>query len=152
MIGKKVEAAFAQKLIPIVCVGETYEEKKQGKSKKVLAEQLRVSFKKTSSFSLPVIIAYEPRWAISTQKEAEPTPSDAVEMILFIKEILKKEYGQQRQKKIRFIYGGSVNTQNIQAFLREPVIEGVLVGGASTRLEEFKNMLEQACSIIKQQS
>jgi len=151
MIGKKVEAAFAQKLIPIICVGETYEEKKQGISKKVLRAQLRASFKNSSS-SHPAIIAYEPRWAISTQKHAEPTPSDAVEMILFLKELLEKDQGKQREKNTRFIYGGSVNTHNAQVFLRELVIDGVLVGGASTRAEEFQQMLEQIRSIHKEQS
>ena|SRR3990167_2360430 len=150
-VGKKVEAAFAQKLIPIICVGETYEEKKQGISKKVLRAQLRASFKNSSS-SHPAIIAYEPRWAISTQKHAEPTPSDAVEMILFLKELLEKDQGKQREKNTRFIYGGSVNTHNAQVFLRELVIDGVLVGGASTRAEEFQQMLEQIRSIHKEQS
>ena len=143
MIGKKVEAAFAQKLIPIICVGETYEEKKQGISKKVLRAQLRASFKNSSS-SHPAIIAYEPRWAISTQKHAEPTPSDAVEMILFLKELLEKDQGKQREKNTRFIYGGSVKAENVRNYTALDGVEGVLVGSESLSASSFSEIIKNA--------
>jgi triosephosphate isomerase len=129
-------AALEAKLHPIVCVGETAEEREKGKEKDVVAKQIK---------GLPagVTIAYEPVWAIGTGKT--PTAKEAQEMHAWIRKHLSKE----DQDSTRILYGGSMNAANAEEFLKQKDIDGGLLGGASLKLDEFRKIVEIADSIQK---
>jgi len=138
-IAKKIKAVAENKLIPILCVGETLEERKKSLTKKVIKKQLLNSLKeildlKFKNFRL--IVAYEPVWAIGTGKICEP--EDALEIIYYLKKIL---LDLLPSSSLFFFYGGSINSKNIFLFLKEKEIDGVLVGGASLKEKEIVSML-----------
>jgi len=126
-------AALEVGLHPIVCIGETEEEREKGKEKKVIEEQL-----KPVPTESDIIIAYEPVWAIGTGKTA--TPEQAQEMHAFIRSQLPED----RREETRILYGGSVKPDNAEDLLKQPDIDGALVGGASLKPEDFKQIVEAA--------
>ena len=146
MIARKVAAAVKNSLTPILCVGETKAEREEGKTRDVIGREfeqgLSLLKKGARSKSPRLVIAYEPVWAISTEKNAIPdTPENAVRAIQF----LKRRFGELRlSAQASFIYGGSVTAANADAFLKEKEIEGALVGGASLKKEEIKKIVEIA--------
>lgn len=140
MIARKISVAIHNRLIPIICVGETRGEHEIGQSESVVKKQLEIDLSLLSKthYSTPIIIAYEPVWAISTEKNAQPdTPENAVAMINSIKQVT-----DQWPQNTTFIYGGSVNPNNAESFLKHKEIEGALVGGASLKAEEMKAIIE----------
>ena len=155
MVAKKVAAALRNGLIPILCVGETQEERNRNQTQKVVERQLKIGLSLIGNCPpeadpplaekleiVNLIVAYEPVWAISTSKDSEPdTPENAVQMINFIKKQLEVN---NYKLKIDFIYGGSVNAQTAEKFLKEKEIQGVLVGGASLKSKEFKKIIDIA--------
>jgi triosephosphate isomerase len=135
MINKKVKASLGAGIVPVVCVGETVEERRGGQQKKAVVRDLTgglVGIKEEELKKL--IIAYEPIWAIGTGKHCQPR--DAEIMAEFIRE---------KMGDIPVIYGGSVTSANIQSFVGRPAINGVLVGSASTKPEEFIKMIKAIC-------
>lgn len=142
MVAKKLFAALEAEFIPILCVGETKAQKDNGEKYKVLAEELNVGLSllpENVCPPQPIIIAYEPIWAIGTG-DAD-NPRDTIETISFMKrELLKFNYKCQ----FKFIYGGSVNSKNAEDFLKHKEIEGALVGGASLKPEEIKKIVKIA--------
>ncbi|MDP3948431.1 MAG: triose-phosphate isomerase [bacterium] len=145
IINKKIKATLKAGLKPILCVGEHLETRKKGlaAAKNFVKDQLNKDLKNlpTTNYSLLVtrlIVAYEPIWAISTNKNARPDkPEDSLEMIQFIKSILaSKPYTLNP----RVLYGGSVTSQNAKSFLQYKEIDGALVGGASLKAEEFNKI------------
>jgi triosephosphate isomerase len=143
IVAKKLRAALAQGIIPILCVGESREEHKAGKAEGAIRKQLDVAFSLlTKPYTLIPIIAYEPVWAISTEPNAEAdTPKNAVYMIQYIKTFMSHV---ALPMLLKYIYGGSVNAKNAESFLKEKEIEGALVGGASLKQEEIKKIIETA--------
>lgn len=142
MVAKKTIAAISSGLIPIVCIGETLEEKNSGKSEASIFQKLDSIIPALQKLkSGKVIFTYEPVWAISTQKDARAdTPENALSIILKIKEkVLDSEL---KGLKFQFIYGGSVDCLNAEGFLRHNEIEGALVGGASLRPEDINQILK----------
>lgn len=126
MVQLKLRAARAGGLTPILCVGETREERQQGNTRQVVGNQLELALAGSGlDAGLPVIVAYEPVWAIGSGTAA--TAADAGELARFITEELKRHGGPEP----RVLYGGSVHAQNIGEFLAQPGIGGALVGGAS---------------------
>jgi triosephosphate isomerase len=124
-------------LLPIVCIGETLEEREKNKTFNVIEEQVRESFKNlVSSNWLLVTIAYEPVWAIGTGKTA--TPEQAQEVHAFIRSLLPKEIASQ----VRILYGGSIKPENIKELMAQPDIDGGLVGGASLKVESFAKIIK----------
>ncbi len=142
IINKKLETVLNNDLIPILCVGENYGIRKKGIefAKKFVTKQLKKDLVGLSKFkNKKIIIAYEPIWAISTSNIGiADNPKNANEMSAFIKNVIQK----LGFKNINILYGGSVNSKNVLKFLKEKEIDGVLVGGASIKIEEFSKMIQ----------
>jgi triosephosphate isomerase len=123
---KKLEAAIREGLSPVLCVGETLAEREAGATEQVVLRQLAAALEPLGGVGLdPLVVAYEPVWAIGTGKNA--TPADAAQ----VHRALRASLGKHGAASARILYGGSVNQSNVAALLSEPEIEGVLVGGAS---------------------
>lgn len=135
LILKKVQKALEHGLHPILCVGETEEERDTGKEKDIVKEQLVAVVSKLKEDD-PLIVAYEPVWAIGTGKTA--TPEQAEEMCAFIKKEAKKTLG----KEVPVQYGGSVKPENVEEILAKPSIDGALVGGASLKADSFEKLVK----------
>ncbi len=141
IVAKKIFAAVHAGLTPILCVGETREERSARQSEATVRRQLENGFSLVASgYTLNPIIAYEPVWAISTEPGAVPdTPENAVHMIQ-----LTKKATSHWPLATRMIYGGSVTPENVEGFLSRPEIEGILVGGASLREASIKKIIAVA--------
>ncbi len=135
-VNAKVKAALRHGLVPIVCVGETLAEREAGRAREVVAGQLRGSLAGLAAQEAGnVVVAYEPVWAIGTGRTA--LPEDAQEMSAFIRALLAEMFGREVAGKVRIQYGGSVKPENAAGILRQPDIDGALVGGASLQVESF---------------
>jgi triosephosphate isomerase len=136
LINKKVLLALKHGLEPILCVGETLEEREAGRLEAVIGAQLREGLKGVDSDALKrVTIAYEPVWAIGTGKTATPEDADAVHA--YIRKVLAGLYGDTAAKAMCIQYGGSVKADNAAALMAKANIDGALVGGASLKVETF---------------
>ncbi|MGI6452508.1 MAG: triose-phosphate isomerase [Syntrophomonadaceae bacterium] len=142
IINRKMHAALAAGLIPILCVGETLQERENNLALQVVKGQLDHDLKDLVLLDILPIIAYEPVWAIGTGINA--TSDDAQNMCCFIREMLEKRFGRSTAQQVKILYGGSVNGKNIKEFLDEKDINGALVGGASLMPESFFEILEVA--------
>lgn len=141
MVNTKIKLLQKNNLIPIVCVGETLEEREIGIIKDVIVNQLEGAFNNIS-IENDIILAYEPVWAIGTGKTA--TPQQAQEIHSLIRSWLIEHYSQEIADEIPILYGGSVKPDNIKELLLQPDIDGGLIGGASLDLESFKQMINIA--------
>lgn len=139
-VNKKIKTCLAKKLKPIVCIGETLQEREQGLTEEVLKRQITQGFKdlKTKDFA-KIVIAYEPVWAIGTGKTA--TPQDADTTIAYIRKVLKKEFSSAVAINTRIQYGGSMNAKNAASLMAMPEIDGGLIGGASLKAQEFASVV-----------
>ncbi len=137
-LNRKMKAALWHKLIPILCVGETLEERQQGLAATVVGKQLEVDLDGVP-FTPDLVIAYEPIWAIGTGVNA--TAADAGQMSRFIRNQLDRQYGADHAQKVRILYGGSVKPENIAEFMKEDDIDGALVGGASLDPDSFARIV-----------
>lgn len=144
MINKKLRAVLEIGLIPILCIGE--EGKNSEGVSAVVGEQLEKALAGIrKNLVKKLIVAYEPIWAISATPGAKPdTPDNAFRVSIFIRKILAGLYGRKMAGEIKVIYGGSVNAKNIFSFLQDGKMEGVLVGGASLKPEEFSKIVKIA--------
>jgi triosephosphate isomerase len=147
-ISKKAKVAVEGNLRPIVCVGETLEQRDAGQVEKVLDTQVRGSLAGLSSTEMDeVVIAYEPVWAIGTGRTA--SPAQAQEAHAFIRSVLKDMHGEEVAGNIRIQYGGSVKPENTQDLMRQPDIDGALVGGASLDPRSFAEIIELTASLYR---
>jgi triosephosphate isomerase len=136
MTNKKIKAAISAELNPILCIGEIKKEKKRGEIPQVLKHQLEKTLINLSPNQLiNLIIAYEPVWAIGTGKPCYP--KDAGKRISIIRKIISNLYSPFFSQKIKILYGGSVNSKIAQDYVKKANFQGLLVGGASLKLEEF---------------
>ncbi len=139
-VNKKIKAAFANELKPIVCVGETLEEREQGKTKEIITTQTRLALEGLTNEQVEnTIIAYEPIWAIGTGKTA--TSEDANNSIKEIRDEICKIYGQMTSERVIIQYGGSVKPTNAKELFNTSDIDGALVGGASLKPEDFAGIV-----------
>lgn len=143
-VNAKIKKALEFELKPIVCVGEVLEEREAGSTNEVLKEQITKGFDGVK-ISNPenVIVAYEPVWAIGTGKSA--TSEMAEDACSYIRSVLKDMYGEAISNNIRILYGGSVNTKNVNELMSMPNIDGGLVGGASLKADSFVELCN-ACA------
>ncbi|MEM4268432.1 MAG: triose-phosphate isomerase [Candidatus Woesearchaeota archaeon] len=138
-INLKVKAAIRNGITPILCVGETLEQRKEGKTMETLISQIRADTAGISNKDIKqIVVAYEPLWAISKgdSKHEPATPKQAQKEHNFIRKLLNSTHDGAGDH-IRIIYGGSVKSTNISEFMREPDIDGALVGNASLDIESF---------------
>ncbi|MDI6839309.1 MAG: triose-phosphate isomerase [bacterium] len=154
LVNRKLKTALKYGLISIVCIGETIEERENGKTYELVEREFNVAFDgllpgtvpiRGQSPFLPITIAYEPIWAIGTGFTA--TPKIAEEVHKFIRKLVETKYGYKVAEEFRILYGGSVNSETISGLLREPDIDGVLVGGASLDAKSFIEIVKKANSI-----
>jgi triosephosphate isomerase len=143
-INQKVKAALAQSLIPILCVGETLEEKESGRANEVVYSQMIEGLKDVPVFrGDQLVIAYEPVWAIGTGRTA--TPGEVNELIAStIRTALVRLFGDDVNASVRVLYGGSVKPGNAAGFFHQPEIDGALVGGASLDPDSFAGIIHSA--------
>ena len=140
-VNKKAHAAFAHHLVPIICVGETLEEREAGQTVSKVATQVKAAIKDLSAAQVAqAVIAYEPIWAIGTGKTA--TAADANEVCGEVRKAIAEEIGADVADKIRIQYGGSVKPANIVELLSMEHIDGALVGGASLEVDSYLKLLE----------
>ncbi len=140
-VNKRVAAALAHRIRPIVCVGETLEERETGKTEEVLFRQITEGLKgfKSKDFD-KIVIAYEPVWAIGTGKTA--TKEEADETIGYIRRTIAKKFSKNIAEKVRIQYGGSMNPKNASELMSMPEIDGGLIGGASLKAEDFAKVVK----------
>ncbi len=140
-VNKKVHAAFKHGITPIVCCGETLEQRERGETKELVANQVKIALSGLSEEQAKqVVIAYEPIWAIGTGKSA--SAEDANEVCAHIREVVKEIYSEDVANALRIQYGGSVKPGNIKEFMAQSDIDGALVGGASLDPQSFLQLLE----------
>jgi triosephosphate isomerase (TIM) len=135
-VNKKVRAVFAGGMTPILCVGETLEERDADGTETKVGQQVRRAFDNVdATAAATAVVAYEPIWAIGTGRNAEP--SDAGRVVEVIRETLAAKYDHRVAQAVRVQYGGSVKPGNIRSFMAHPEIDGALVGGASLDPEDL---------------
>jgi len=143
IVNRKVRAALDATLRPIVCIGETLEQRDKGNVEKILSIQLRGSLKDLGEKELQeTVIAYEPVWAIGTGRNA--TPDQAQEAHAFIRHILREMANDATAERVRIQYGGSVKPENARELMSQPDIDGALVGGASLDPRSFVQIVKAA--------
>lgn len=141
MIHRKVKWAIEEELLPVLCIGETQEERDKEMTHSVLTRQLSAALKDFSIKELEnLIIAYEPVWAIGTGKTA--TPQIAQETNHLIRSHIKKTWGEEIGERLPLLYGGSVKPENAATLLSQEDIDGALIGGASLDVEAFGQIIE----------
>lgn len=146
VVNKKLHAAIEATLKPILCIGETLEQRDAGQVEKVLETQLKGSLAGVEPKAMSeVVVAYEPVWAIGTGRTA--SPEQAQEAHAFVRKTLAAIADQPTADKIRIQYGGSVKPQNARELMGQPDIDGALVGGASLDPRAFCEIIKTACAI-----
>lgn len=149
-VSKKVSRALSNGLTVIVCVGES-ERDDSGDYARFVSDQVRNSLTGVQKSHLNrVMIAYEPIWAIGKQAKHAATPSDVLEMTIFIKKTLADMFGQKYAEPVQFLYGGSVDEKNARAFLADSGIDGVLIGRASRDPKKMEQILAIADEVAKE--
>lgn len=147
-VNKKTKAALASGLTPIVCVGETLAEREADKTFAVIEKQVTEGFAGITAQQMAgIIIAYEPVWAIGTGKTA--TSAQAQEVHAFIRALLSKLYSDETAQGVRIQYGGSVKPENAADLMKQPDIDGALVGGASLKVDSFAAIIRNSCGVAE---
>lgn len=142
-VARKVQAVLKEGLTPILCVGETLEEREAEKTEKRIGEEIGAAFSLLKKEEIEkIVIAYEPIWAIGSGRAA--TAEDAEKISSFIRHTVKEAAGKKAAESVRILYGGSVNADNIADFLKEKDIDGGLIGGASLKPESFLAIYKNA--------
>lgn len=145
IIRDKVAAAVRNEIMPILCVGETKQERRAGETKQVLHGQLTVALSNLTAVEVgSMVIAYEPVWAISTFEGELAKPHDVEQSLEFIRSQIEDLYGKKAAKDVRVIYGGSVDDQIVRGYLEIKGCDGALVGGASLNYHKFAAIVNTA--------
>lgn len=141
-VNLKVKSALENNLKPIICVGETLEQREHGETEKIIESQIKLALKDLTKEQIrAIIIAYEPVWAIGTGKTA--TPEEANNVIKYIRKQIKELYNEEIAENIIIQYGGSVKASNAEELFNMSDIDGALVGGASLNYKEFSEIVNK---------
>lgn len=147
-IARKVKTAFRHDLIPILCVGETLSQRQAGQAATVVSEQVAAALSGLDPSQVRrLIVAYEPVWAIGSGLAA--TAGDAGEMAALIRKIIGEMFSLKTARDVRIIYGGSVTEENCGDFIKEPEIDGALVGGASLDAARFAGIIKRTREVTE---
>ena len=139
-VNRKLLSALAAGLVPIVCVGETLEEREAGRTQEVLKRQFHGGFAGLTPLQFSrIMVAYEPVWAIGTGRTA--TPDMASESHAFLRKLANQKFGETAADEVRILYGGSVKPDNVGGLMAQEEIDGALVGGASLKVESFSALV-----------
>ncbi len=139
-VNMRTASVIKHNMTAVVCVGELLEERELGKTEAVLTKQITEGLKNfTAEDFKKIIVAYEPVWAIGTGKTA--TAEDANATILFIRNTVKELFGEDVSSELRILYGGSMNTKNVDELMSMPEIDGGLIGGASLKAADFARIV-----------
>jgi triosephosphate isomerase len=140
-VNKKTLAAFKHGITPIVCCGETLEQREAGETNALVGDQVKKALVGLTDEQVKqTVIAYEPIWAIGTGKSS--TAEDANEVCAHIRQVVADNYSNEVAAAVRIQYGGSVKPGNIAEYMAQPDIDGALVGGASLEADSFVQLLE----------
>ena len=143
LINKKLSAAISDGLLPILCVGELLDQRDAGETEKVVEKQIKAGLANLSAEKVSAVtIAYEPVWAIGTGRTA--TAQQAQDVHKFIRDLLVDMYGKELAEDMRILYGGSVKPGNAAELMGNPDVDGVLVGGASLKADDFLAIIKAA--------
>lgn len=147
IVNKKLTHVLTTSLKPIVCIGETLDQRQSGQTQAVIQKQLEEGLAGLTKDQIDrVVLAYEPVWAIGTGVTA--SPEQAEEVHNFIRNWIANHFGKQAADSIRILYGGSVKPDNIRDLLSQPDIDGGLIGGASLNLASFVEMIKSAEDLV----
>lgn len=143
IVSRKIAAALAAGIVPIVCVGESLEQRELGVTSEHIRTQIKIGLGKVSADEMAgIVVAYEPIWAIGTGKTA--TSEQAEEVCRTIRDTLGELFGAETSEKVSILYGGSMNAKNAAELLARPDIDGGLIGGASLKAEDFGKIIAAA--------
>lgn len=143
LVNKKIKAALAHGLVPVVCVGELLAQREAGQTQAVVGQQLEGALAGLTAEQVAgLVVAYEPVWAIGTGRTA--SDADAQQVIGFIRDLVIRLYGEEAARAVRIQYGGSVKPGNIKGLMSQPDIDGALVGGASLEPQSFAAIVKNA--------
>jgi triosephosphate isomerase (TIM) len=150
LVHDRLAAVLGSSLMPVVCVGESQETRSAGQAETFVLQQLKRAFANQKiAHGKKILVAYEPVWAIGSGTPA--TPVEAVAMHKLIREYMLNDL-KLSAEEVAVIYGGSVDATNAYQFLREPEIDGVLVGGASLKIKDFELILDAAVEVMEAQA
>ncbi|MGI6877509.1 triose-phosphate isomerase [Microbacterium sp. gxy059] len=138
VVAAKTQAALKHGLVPVICVGETSEDLERHGASAVPVAQLEKALEGVAS-DAEIVVAYEPVWAIGSGQAA--TPEQAQEVCAKLRDVIRASLGDDAAASTRVLYGGSVKSSNIASFMREPDIDGALVGGGSLKVDEFSSII-----------
>jgi triosephosphate isomerase len=148
LIRDKVQAAVRNGITPILCVGETKQERAQGEAKMVISDQLTTAISNLTAEEVEnIVIAYEPIWAISTFDGEPSKPDDMKRAMDYVRQIIADLYGEAASQNARVIYGGSVEPSDARAYLELAGCDGVLVGAASLNYRQFASIVDVAYTL-----
>jgi len=145
LVRKKADAAWKSGLVAVICVGETLEQREQGKALDIVGQQCDASVPDGAT-AHNLVVAYEPVWAIGTGKI--PTTDDVAKMHAFIREKMEKRFGAEG-KRVHILYGGSMKPNNAAELLAVPHVDGGLIGGASLKAKDYLAIVQAAASVHK---
>ncbi len=141
----KVQAAVRNGITPILCVGETKQERDAGETRQVLHDQMTTALMNLTSRDIEdIVIAYEPVWAISTFDGVIARPDEVLRSIDFVRMQIEELYGRRAALAVRVLYGGSVNEHDVRGYLEIPGVNGALVGAASLNYHQFAAIVDAA--------
>ncbi len=153
LIRDKVSAAIRNEITPILCIGETHSERVAGETNQVIHDQLSTAISNLTAEEIAeTVVAYEPVWAISTFGGGVAKPDDIEKIIKFIRDQIEHLHGDKVAKKVRVLYGGSVDDHTVGGYLSITGCDGVLVGGASLNYKKFAGIAESAYKISKEET